>query len=310
MVYMGTYNSGAAKISIPITNEAGLAQISFANTYAGLTKKIEGMTDPGEPDIYYPTGKRNYMRPVPADDVQGAVAANWAYESKGARKAYVLDDQSLYGHGIAQVFGKAFSGLGGEVLGAEGWDPTAPDYQALMTKIADLGPDVVYIGATVENNPAKILVDMRSLMPSDQVLSLVPDGLFTTALIDGAGDAANGTFVSFAGLPAPGLASLKGPGADYVKRATEILGHTPDAYSSYAYETTAIVIQAIDKVQEKDRGKILDAMFSTKNFLGLIGKTWSFTETGDTDATTMSINEIKPNDQGKLDFAFVEAIGA
>jgi ABC-type branched-subunit amino acid transport system substrate-binding protein len=72
----------------------------------------------------------------------------------------------------------------------------------------------------------------------------------------------------------------------------------------------AVVIQAIDQVQEKDRGKILDAMMATKDFRSLLGGTWSFTEEGDTDALTMSLNEIKPNDEGKLDFAFVEAIGS
>jgi branched-chain amino acid transport system substrate-binding protein len=307
MVYMGTYNSGAAKISIPILNEAGMAQISFANTYPGLTKAIEGATEEGEPDVYYPSGKRNYMRTVPADDIQGVAGANWAYESKGARKAYVLDDQSLYGHGVAQVFNNAFQELGGEVLGAEGWDKNAPDYQALMTKIADTGPDIVYLGATVENNSSKVLLDLRSLMPIDQVTCLCPDGLFTQAFIDGAGDASEGTFITFAGFPP---AELKGPGADYAKRMTDILGHPPDSYSVYAYEVTAVVIQAIDQVQEKDRGKILDAMFATKNFKSLLGGTWSFTETGDTDALTMSINEIKPNDQGVLAFAFVEGTGA
>jgi branched-chain amino acid transport system substrate-binding protein len=307
MVYLGTYNSGAAKISIPIMNEAGMAQISFANTYPGLTKAIKGATEEGEPDVYYPTGKRNYMRTVPADDVQGVAGANWAYESKGARKAYVLDDQSLYGHGVAQVFNNAFRELGGEVLGAEGWDKNAPDYQALMTKIADMGPDIVYLGATVENNTPKVVLDLRSLMPVDQVTCLLPDGLITSAFIDGAGDAAEGAFVTFAGFPP---AELKGPGADYATRMTEILGHAPDSYAVYAYEVVAVVIQAIDQVQEKDRGKILDAMMATKNFRSLLGGTWSFTEEGDTDALTMSLNEIKPNDEGKLDFAFVEAIGS
>src|SRR5215203_2314062 len=135
MVYMATYNSGAAKISIPIMNEAGMAMISYANTYPGLTKAFEGATEEGEPDTYYPTGKRNYMRTVPADDIQGVAGANWAYETKGARKAYVLDDQSLYGHGLAVVFNNAFADLGGEILGEERYDPRAPDYQSLMTKI-------------------------------------------------------------------------------------------------------------------------------------------------------------------------------
>ena len=307
MVYLATYNSGAAKISIPIMNEAGMAMISYANTYPGLTKAIEGATEEGEPDTYYPSGKRNYMRTVPADDIQGVAGANWAYETKGARKVYVLDDQSLYGHGVAQVFNNAFAELGGEVLGAEGYDPKAPDYQALMTKIADMGPDLVYCGATVDNNAPKVLLDMRSLMPADQVLFLGADGLINQAFIDGAGEASAGAFVTFAGVPP---AELTGAGADYVTRVSEILGHSPDSYATYAYECVGVVVQAIDKAQTNDRGAILDAMMATENFKSLLGHTWSFTDEGDTDALTMAVNEIKPNDEGNLDFAFVELIGA
>lgn len=307
VVYMATYNSGASKISIPITNEAGLAQISYAATYPGLTKAIEGLTEAGEPDSYYPTGKRNYMRTVTTDDAQGGASAKWAYDQKGARKAYVLDDQSLYGHGVAIGFALAFEALGGELLGVEGYDPKAPDYQALMTKIADSQPDMVYVGATVDQNPAKLLLDMRSIMPVDQVMFLGPDGLINQEFIDGAGDAANGAFVTFGGVPP---AQLKGAGADYVNRITEILGHSPDAYATYAYEATIVVMQAIDAVGEKDRAKILDAMFATKDFNGILGQPWAFTENGDKNLSTVAVNEIRPNDQGVLDFAFLEEISA
>jgi branched-chain amino acid transport system substrate-binding protein len=305
MVYMGTYNSGAAKISIPIMNEAGMAMISFANTYSGLTKDVPGIEE-GEPEVYYPTGTRNYSRVIAADDIQGALGAQWAVEAKGVSSAYVLDDQSLYGHGVAQVFNDTLLELGAEVLGFEGYDPKAPDYQALMTKIADTAPGLVYVGATVENNPSKVLLDMRSLMPPDQVIFLGPDGLFTQAFIDGAGDASEGAFLTFAGLP-PG--ALEGPGADFNTRMTEILGHTPDGYSTYSYDSTVAVIQAIDQVGEKDRGAILEALMATENFTSLVGKTWSFTETGDIDNPSMSINEIIPNDEGELEITFLEAIG-
>jgi hypothetical protein len=50
------------------------------------------------------------------------------------------------------------------------------------------------------------------------------------------------------------------------------------------------------------------ALMGTKNFHGLTGKTWSFTETGDTDAPTMSVNEIKPGDDGALTFEFLDII--
>lgn len=307
MVYMATYNSGAAKISIPIMNEAGMAMISYANTYPGLTKP--GYEE-GEPDVYYPSGKRNYMRPVPADDIQGAAGAKWAVESKGATKAYILDDQSLYGHGVAQVFNDSFLELGGEVLGFEGYDPKAPDYQALMTKIADAGPDILYVGATVDNNAPKLMLDFRSLMPADQVTFLGPDGLVNQAFIDGAGDAANGAFVTFAGLPPSALLAQGGLGADYVNRITEIVGHSPDSYATYAYETAIAVLQAIDKAGTNDRAAILDALFSTENFHSLLGGTWSFTDTGDTDSLVMSVNEIKPGADGALAIEYIEPIGA
>jgi branched-chain amino acid transport system substrate-binding protein len=286
-------------------NEAGMAMISFANTYTGLTKEFAG-NEEGEPEVYYPTGERNYSRVIAADDIQGALGAQWAVESKGVGSAYVLDDQSLYGHGVAQVFNDTLLEMGVDVLGFEGYDPRAPDYQALMTKIADAGPDLVYVGATVENNPSKVLLDMRGLMPADEVIFLGPDGLFTQAFIDGAGDASEGAFLTFAGLPTN---ELEGPGADYFARMSEILGHAPDGYSTYSYDSTVAVIQAIDQVGEKDRGAILDALMGTSNFTSLVGKTWSFTETGDIDNPSMSINEIVPNDEGELAITFVELIG-
>jgi branched-chain amino acid transport system substrate-binding protein len=304
MIYMGTYNSGAAKISIPIMNEAGMGMISFANTYSGLTKDVPGVEE-GEPEQYYPSGTRNYCRVIAADDIQGAAGANWAVESKGVQSAYVLDDQSLYGHGVAVVFNDTLKELGVDVLGFEGYDPKAPDYQALMTKIADMAPSLVYIGATVENNPSKVALDARSLMPADDVILMGPDGLFSQAFLDGAGDAVNGMFLTFAGFPAT---ALEGPGADFATRLSEILGHTPDAYSTYSYESTIAALEAIDAVGEKDRGKILAALMGTKNFNGLTGKTWAFTETGDTDSPTMSINEIKPGDDGALSIQFMDII--
>jgi branched-chain amino acid transport system substrate-binding protein len=146
---------------------------------------------------------------------------------------------------------------------------------------------------------------MRSLMPVDEVVFLGPDGLYAQAFIDGSGDASNGAFLTFAGFP---TTELEGPGKDFHDRLEEILGHTPDAYSTYSYDVVAAVIQAIDKVGEKDRGKIRDALMATKDFRSLVGKTWSFTETGDIDNPTMSVNEIKPNDEGKLEVQIMELI--
>ena len=75
MVYIGTYNSGAAKVSMTITQRAHMAMVTPANTYPGLTKKAGAA--PGEPEIYRPLGIVSYFRVPPADDIQGTVAARW-----------------------------------------------------------------------------------------------------------------------------------------------------------------------------------------------------------------------------------------
>src|SRR6478609_2198325 len=78
MVYIGTYNSGAAKLSIPILNAACLVMISPANSYPGLTHSVTGVTAQGEPDSYYPGGYRNYARVINTDDNQGGASSEWA----------------------------------------------------------------------------------------------------------------------------------------------------------------------------------------------------------------------------------------
>ncbi len=297
MVYMATYNSGMAKISIPITNEANMAQISYANTYPGLTKAITDVTEPGEPEVYYPSGKRNYMRVCPTDDLQGFASAKWAIEEQSRKKAYVVHDQSLYGQGVADLFRVFFAQLGGEVLGFEGYDPKASDYQSLMTSIADKEPDVLYCGATADNNPAKVLQDMRGIMSPDDVLFIGPDGLINPAFVQGAGEASEGAYLTFAGYSADEIHRRGGPGADYVTRMIARLGKAKpsdlDAYSTYSYEVTVAVIQAIDRVGEKDRVKILDALWATEGFSSLLGGTWSFTDTGDTDSSTIGLDVVK-----------------
>src|SRR5438552_15641310 len=89
VAYIGTYNSGAAKVSIPLLNQAGLVVVSPAHTSPGLTQPGKG--EANEPNKYYPNGKRNYFRVVPADDLQGAVGAVWA-KDLGAKKVYIVHD--------------------------------------------------------------------------------------------------------------------------------------------------------------------------------------------------------------------------
>ena len=94
---MGEFNSGASEVSIPILNEAGIPQVSPANTYVGLTTNLPGSA-PGEPQKYYPTGTRTYLRIVPIDSIQAA-ADLMAMKQAGCTKVAVANDKEAYGTG-------------------------------------------------------------------------------------------------------------------------------------------------------------------------------------------------------------------
>jgi branched-chain amino acid transport system substrate-binding protein len=285
MVYLGTFNSGAAKVAIPILNRTSLVMISPANTYPGLTKPGKG--EPNEPDIYYPSGVRNYSRVVPADDLQGAVGANWA-KSLGVSKVYILDDTELYGHGIALVFADTANKIGLAVAGGpEGIDSKASDYRALATKIRGTGADMVYYGGITQNNAGKLFKDLRAVLGADVKL-MGPDGIYEQAFIDDAGDASEGVYVTFGGV---GASKLTGKGATWYQAYKAKFGSEPEGYASYGYEAAKVALNAITQAGTKDREAIRAAVFATANSDGVLG-TWSFDANGDTSLTTMSGRQV------------------
>ncbi len=300
MGYLGTYNSGAAKLSIPILNQAGpLVMISGGNTYPGLTKSVPGVTDPSEPGKYYPTGVRNYSRTVAADDIQGAVDARWAKEL-GAKTVYLLDDQQLYGKGIADVFNKTAKELGMTVLGQEGIDTKATDYSALAAKIVSQNPDLFFFGGVTSSNAGLVWKALRAAGYKGMMMG--PDGLMTEDFIKQAGADAEGSYITFAGVPVEELDKISPEGKqwheDYVKK----FGKEPDNYGIYGYESALVLLKAIDACAAKNtmtRVCVRDQVFATKDFKGILGTAWSFDANGDTSLTTMTRNVIK---DGKFQF--------
>jgi branched-chain amino acid transport system substrate-binding protein len=287
MVYIGTFNSGAAKVSIPILCQANIGMISPANTYTGLTKKVEGLVEANEPEVYYANCKRNYTRVPATDDIQGAVGAGWA-KQLGANRVYILDDADLYGHGIALAFQATAQRIGLQIVGGpEGYDPQASDYRALAQKVRASNADLVYVGTITDHNAGKLWQDLRSVL-GNSVKLVGPDGINDSGFVESAGQAGEGTYATFPGLPG---SKLTGKGAEWYQRYKQQFQGEPDPYASYAYEATSVALQAIQRAGRKDRAAIRDALFGTRDFDGLLGR-WSFTDTGDTTLSTMSGREV------------------
>jgi branched-chain amino acid transport system substrate-binding protein len=297
MGYIGTFNSGAAKISMPELNRAGLVMISPANTYSGLTKP--GLGEANEPAIYRPSGKINYFRVVPTDDLQGAVAAEFVSAS-GAKRAFVLHDRELYGKGIAEVFARRAKELGMEIAGLEGIDTKAANYKSLAQKVKFSKSDAAFFGGTTQTNAGQVAKDLRSAGFTGMLV--VPDGCCEEAFIQAAGakNLEGNTFVTFGGLPP---AELTGRGAQFRDGYRKMYNSDPEAYAVYGYECARVLLDAIRRASAKDRAGVLQAVAQTKDFDGALGN-WSFDANGDTTNRVMSINAIK---DGK--FVFVKRVG-
>jgi branched-chain amino acid transport system substrate-binding protein len=298
MVYIGTYNSGAAKVSMPKLNQANILMISPANSWPGLTKPGKG--DQGEPEKYRPSGKINYVRVVPADDIQGVVSADWALKL-GLKKIYILDDREVYGKGIADLFHARADELkdqGLTILGHEGIDAQAQEFKPLMTKIKDKGPQLIYFGGTTQTKAGQLVKDMLAVGLDAKFMC--PDGCFEEAFIESAGAAnlQDRALITFGGMPPE---KLTGKGGAFVENFKKKYNKDPEGYAVYGYECGKVALAAIARAGKKDRDAIRAAGISIKGFDGALGK-WSFDKNGDTSLTTMSGNTVK---KGKFEFVTV-----
>jgi branched-chain amino acid transport system substrate-binding protein len=285
---IGTFNSGAAEIEIPILNRAPngpIAMVSPANTYVGLTHGGPG-TAAGEPGKYYPTGKRNYARVVAADDYQGAADAILA-KSLAIKKVYILNDKEAYGLGVATNFRNAAKKLGVTIAGFTAWDGKASSYEALAVKIKASGAQGVFLGGLICENGGKLIKDIVAGAPGVKVLA--PDG-FTpiSAVAQQAGSAAEGTYVSVAGLP---NTALKGAGAAFIKNFTKADKKAPDPYSVYAAQAAEVMVGAIAQ-SNGTRADIAKQLFKIKLTNSILG-TVSFNANGDVTANPVTIYRIK-----------------
>jgi branched-chain amino acid transport system substrate-binding protein len=81
--YIGELDSEPSRASVPITNDAGLLQVSPGAGGVDLTRAAAGYPD--SPDRYRPSGDPNFARTAPADDVVARAAADWASELRATR---------------------------------------------------------------------------------------------------------------------------------------------------------------------------------------------------------------------------------
>ncbi len=270
---IGTSCSSAARVAVPLLSQAGFVIISASNTAPDLTRAGDPNNFPG------------YLRTAHNDEVQGAAAAHFAYDKMGVRKAATIHDGSLYAESLQAVFAKTFKELGGEITSQEAVDPNATDFKSVLTSIAAGGPEFIYHPIFVK--AGSLIINQAKQVPGlENVYLMGADGMFSPDVVEGAGEAVEGTFVS-----SPDLAAFS---ADYktvfLPKYKELSGveNPVSIFHAHAYDAANMIFAAIEKVAVQDadgtlhipRQALRDAMYATKDFKGLTGNL-TCTKTGD-----------------------------
>ena len=290
-VYMvGPFNSGCAEVEIPITNQGGLAQVSPANTYPGLTTNDPG-TASGEPQKYYPTGKRTYLRIVPRDTIQGQ-AGLVAMKQEGCTRVAVADDKTPYGVGLAtqvQLHGKD-NGI--TVTGVTPLDPTSPNFRSYASTVKASGANCVY---TAFDPPGEVelVKDINAAVPTAKIFG--GDGVCSGGETNPkmGGFPASIAPLFFCTVATQGLTTYPGGKAFLAAYKSAYGVSSPDPYSIYGYEDMQLALRTIAKLgaQGDSKSAVVAALFATKNYQGTIG-TYGFDANGDTTLKSYGLYKV------------------
>jgi branched-chain amino acid transport system substrate-binding protein len=293
VLLIGPFNSGCAEVEIPITNQGGLAQISPANTYPGLTTNDPG-TSAGEPQKYYPTGKRTYLRIVPRDTIQGQ-AGLVAMKQFGCTRVAVNDDKTPYGVGLATQIQLHQKQYGITVTSVTPLDPTSPNFRSYASSVKSQGANCVY---TAFDPPGEVelVKDLNAAVPTAKIFG--GDGVCS----GGETNPAKGGFPkSIAPLfhctvATQGLTTYPGGQAFLAAYKSKYGVSSPDPYSIYGYEAMKLGLATIAKLgnQGNSKSAVVAALFATRNYHGAIG-TYSFDKNGDTTLKSYGLYKVGPD---------------
>ena len=275
---VGHLNSGTTIPASKLYSDAGLSHISPSATAVKLTEQ----------------GFKTTFRLVARDDKQGAALANFAAGSLKAKSVAVIDDRTPYGQGLADEFEKFAKEKGLKVVGHEFTNDKASDFNAILTKVRSMKPDVVMYGG-MDATAGPMAKQMKALGMKSTLLA--GDGVCSPEFIKLAGNAADIMKCSNAGEAVEKLAK----GADFVAKYKKRFNTDVQVYSPYSYDAVYVIAEAMKKAGKADRASITTALRDT-NYDGLTGKV-AFDAKGDVKEGAISMFEVK---DGKL--AYVSTV--
>jgi branched-chain amino acid transport system substrate-binding protein len=287
IAYIGDYNSQATAISLFPINEAGIAQVSPSSPYVGLTSSQDAGQD--EPERFYPTGKRNFVRLGPGDPTQAAAQVK-LMRSLGVHKLYVLDDQDPFQMPLAQIVASDAAQAGITVPGHDSISLSAGGvYTGEVEKVIASGAQAVFLSSAATEGAAALLAQLHTADPHLLLLgpsSMAESETFAPLL----GSAAGSTYLTTPALPErfypPAARRVL---ADYRR----LFGGESSAYVLYGYESMRLVLNAIRRAGARgnDRQTVVENLLSTTSRDSVLGR-YSVEPDGETTLQTFAADRV------------------
>jgi branched-chain amino acid transport system substrate-binding protein len=305
--YIGELDSAASEFSIPVLNQAGIAQVSPANTYIGLTQQISqapGATRPGEPDHFYPDPKaRNFLRIIPADNVQAAAAIQ-ALKNGGCKHIAIAYDNTQYGSSLAALLHATAQHLYGfAVTSPTKIDASQSTLRTYAEQLRTEGADCLTFAGVVSAAAIDLVKEVHLVLPTMRILGTdgVCSGAWTNPRLGGVSPA-DDPFM-YCTRPVLPLKSYPG-GTAFLSLYQSLYGlHAdPNPYAIFGYEAMQLALDTIAElgIDGANRGAVRDTLFATRDRPSILG-TYGFTSSGDTTLTSYGLYMVGPGGDPKFD---------
>ncbi|HXL04989.1 MAG TPA: ABC transporter substrate-binding protein [Bacillota bacterium] len=206
-------------------------------------------------------GKKYVFRACYTDSFQAKIAAKYAYEDLGARKAAVLFDISNdYCVALGQYFKDSFESLGGKIVAFTPCNAGDQDFSAQLTAIKTQNPDVIYLPNYYEE-VGLILRQAKDLGLKQPMISA--DGVDVPEIFEIAGPAIEGLMHTAHWHEKAGITDI---GKKYITAYNaKHSGKEVNSFGALTADCVLMVLDAIKRAGSADPKKIRDALEATEN---------------------------------------------
>ena len=273
LAVVGHLNSGVAIPSSEVYEKYSISMVSPANTAVDITER----------------GLKTVNRIVARDDSQGPAGADYAVNTVGAKKIFIVQDKTAYGTGLAEAFKQGAEEAGAEILGFEGITVGEKDFNGVLNQILSKKPDLVYFGGLYAEGG---LLIKQAREKGIDIPFMGGDGLDASTIVEIAGDSIKNTFItSVAGDSTKTEASQM-----FMENYKAEFNKTPESYSVYGYDSMGVVLNGLEEAikanddQLPTREQVTEAIRAIKDYQGALTKV-SFDEKGDNEFAKVFIYE-------------------